>query len=335
MLTFLLALLVTKPQLECAQNIDAASLRIVPSSLQLFEYKSVSFTCEGFKGQRRVRNQKEFIPMCPRDGNASVVACTVEYAFETDSGQYWCESEDGHRSNTVNITVTAGSVILEGPVLPVMEGDAVTLRCRHKNMPYLPADFYKDGHLVGSGDQGQMTIGNVSKSDEGFYSCSTSESGKSAGSPLTVRHIDKSNHQEEVILEGPVLPVMEGDAVTLRCRLRKTVSNHPAEFYKDGIPARSSLTGDMSILSVSASDEGLYSCAISGFGRSTGSRLMVRRPLTGALSSHRLLLLLWIAIIILVVLLLSVIGQLHYIKQTVSAVDQLKTEARMEPYVLS
>ena len=81
----------------------------------------------------------------------------------------------------------------------------------------------------------------------------------------------------DVILEGPVLPVMEGDDVTLSCRSKKTVScNLTADFYKDGLLIGSSSTGNMTIHSVSRSDEGLYRCNISGAGASIESRLTVR-----------------------------------------------------------
>ncbi|KAI3376425.1 hypothetical protein L3Q82_016430 [Scortum barcoo] len=76
-----------------------------------------------------------------------------------DSGVYWCESRDGTTSNTINITVTGGSVILQSPVLPVMEGDDVTLHCKTKTPPSnLPAAFYKDGSLIRPESAGHMTI---------------------------------------------------------------------------------------------------------------------------------------------------------------------------------
>ncbi|XP_029931552.1 uncharacterized protein LOC115376200 [Myripristis murdjan] len=82
----------------------------------------------------------------------------------------------------------AGSVVLESPVLPVTEGSDVTLRCKTKTTPSnLTADFYKNGFLFGNGSTGEMTIHSVSKSDEGFYKCSVSDSGKSPQSWLAVR----------------------------------------------------------------------------------------------------------------------------------------------------
>ncbi|CAK6982420.1 Fc receptor-like protein 5 [Scomber scombrus] len=102
-----------------------------------------------------------------------------------DSGVYWCESREGATSNSINITVTGGSVILQSPVLPVMEGDDVTLHCQTKTSN-LPADFYKDGSLIRTEPAGHMTIHHVSKSDEGLYKCHSSSHGESPSSWISV-----------------------------------------------------------------------------------------------------------------------------------------------------
>ncbi|XP_076737188.1 uncharacterized protein LOC143412403 [Maylandia zebra] len=86
----------------------------------------------------------------------------------------------------VNLTVTGGSVILQSPVLPVMEGDDVTLLCEEKNSFNLPAAFYKDGSLIGNETTGHMTIQHVSRSDEGLYKCDISGHGESPSSWITV-----------------------------------------------------------------------------------------------------------------------------------------------------
>ncbi|XP_039894588.1 low affinity immunoglobulin gamma Fc region receptor II-c-like isoform X3 [Simochromis diagramma] len=104
-----------------------------------------------------------------------------------DSGVYWCESREGPISNMVNLTVTGGSVILQSPVLPVMEGDDVTLLCKTKTTPSnLPAAFFKDGVFIGDEATGHMTIQHVSRSDEGLYKCDISGHGESPSSWITV-----------------------------------------------------------------------------------------------------------------------------------------------------
>ncbi|XP_078132146.1 low affinity immunoglobulin gamma Fc region receptor II-a-like [Sander vitreus] len=171
--------------------VSDAAFRIVPTRLQLFEYESVHFTCEGFNVSAgcRVRTIKELIPKCSNDTVTSTVTCSIDFAFPSDSGEYWCEAGGGKRSNTVNITVTAGSVILESPALPVMEGEAVTLSCRTKLTSFssLITHFYKDGRLIGSSPTGNLTIESVFKSHDGRYKCNISGAGESPESRLAVR----------------------------------------------------------------------------------------------------------------------------------------------------
>ncbi|XP_078020866.1 low affinity immunoglobulin gamma Fc region receptor II-like [Epinephelus lanceolatus] len=170
------------------QNNNAA-FRIVPTRLQLFEFETVSFHCEGLDGStqlRGIRNTVQFISAC--DERMPVLFCTIKRAYLADGGEYWCETEGGERSNSVNISVTAGSVILESPVLPVTEGKNVTLRCRNKTTSSnLTAGFYKDGLLIRSSSTGEMTIHSVSKSNEGLYKCHISGAGGSPESWMAVR----------------------------------------------------------------------------------------------------------------------------------------------------
>ncbi len=95
-------------------------------------------------------------------------------------------ADASHWHKAMPICHSGGHVILDSPVLPVMEGDDVTLSCREKTSSSdLTADFYKDGLLMGSSSTGNMTIHSVSKSDEGFYKCSISGA-ESPDSRLTV-----------------------------------------------------------------------------------------------------------------------------------------------------
>ncbi|XP_078020550.1 uncharacterized protein LOC144459781 isoform X2 [Epinephelus lanceolatus] len=96
-------------------------------------------------------------------------------------------------------------------------------------------------------------------------------------------------------------------------------SNFPADFYKDGRLIERSSTGNMTISSVSKSDEGLYRCHISGAGESPESRLAVtayqeetRPPVS---YSPRVSSLLWMTVtLLLVALLLLLMLRLLYMK---------------------
>ncbi|CAI5660606.1 unnamed protein product [Oreochromis niloticus] len=351
-----------------------ARLTVSPSSSQFFKGDFVSLSCEeddssaGWTLRRNTSKQQK--TQCGADwGRWSGSICNISHIYEWHSGVYWCESREGPISNMVNLTVTGGSVILQSPVLPVMEGDDVTLLCKTKTTPSnLPAAFYKDGSLIRKQPTGHMTIQHVSRSDEGLYKCDISGHGESPSSWITVtvltsalccttnqarltvspsssqffegdvltlsceeddssagwtlrRNTSKRQRTQcgdgwgkpadsscnitmmvphdsgiywcefnqstisnmvnltvtggSVILQSPVLPVMEGDDVTLLCKTKTTPSNLPAAFYKDGSLIRKQPTGHMTIQHVSRSDEGLYKCDISGHGESPSSWITV------------------------------------------------------------
>lgn len=63
----------------------------------------------------------------------------------------------------------AKEVVLIGPVLPVMEGDDITLTCQHKRAPGSNAEFLKDGSKMAS--EGSLILRNVSRAHEGGYTC--------------------------------------------------------------------------------------------------------------------------------------------------------------------
>ncbi|KAL6491005.1 hypothetical protein MHYP_G00013500 [Metynnis hypsauchen] len=80
-----------------------------------------------------------------------------------------------------------------------------------------------------------------------------------------------------VILDSPVHPVTEGDPLTLHCLYRDPKpSNLTAEFYKNGSLLQTQTTGEMTIRTVSKSDEGLYHCKHPEKGESPQSWISVR-----------------------------------------------------------
>lgn len=85
--------------------------------------------------------------------------------------------------------VSAGSVILEAPVLPVTEGNDVTLTCRRRSSTStsnFTACFYKDGIPVAVSSTANMILSSVSTPDTGSYSCKMLEGGESPSTWLTV-----------------------------------------------------------------------------------------------------------------------------------------------------
>ncbi|KAM9424788.1 uncharacterized protein KZ484_004758 isoform 3-T3 [Pholidichthys leucotaenia] len=184
-LTFLISLLsITTSQVH---------LTVSPNSSQFFQRDSVSLSCEdedrpdGWTVRRNTSTETR--AQCGKVwGEAVNTSCKISLIFSFHSGSYWCESSDGSISSSIiNLTVTGGSVILQSPVLPVMEGDDVTLTCKTKTATSnLPADFYKDGSFIRTEPAGHMTIHHVSRSDEGRYKCNMSGHGESPSSWISV-----------------------------------------------------------------------------------------------------------------------------------------------------
>ncbi|XP_015260758.1 PREDICTED: Fc receptor-like protein 4, partial [Cyprinodon variegatus] len=172
---------------------NQAALTVSPSRSQFFKGDSVSLSCEENNSSagwtvwrnttRRTRTQ------CGDGwGRKEGSTCTISYLLPSDSGVYWCWwSREGAASSSIQLTVTGGSVILQSPVLPVMEGDDVTLSCLTKTTPSnLPAAFYKDGSLIRTEPKGHMTLHHVTSSDEGLYRCNISGHGESPSSWIYV-----------------------------------------------------------------------------------------------------------------------------------------------------
>ncbi|XP_047443009.1 sialoadhesin-like [Mugil cephalus] len=175
---------------------EPVSLTVVPDSSQFTEYERLVLSCGGFH-QSQGWNIKRWttggsagpsMSLCGRDwgpGNAS--HCELLTAKQSDSGVYWCESVTRQRSNSVNITIYPDKhVILKSPVLPVMEGNNVTLNCVKKPNSH-EATFYKGDTLIRTEPAGQMIIYNVKPSDEGLYKCHIRGHGESPSSWLFVR----------------------------------------------------------------------------------------------------------------------------------------------------
>lgn len=95
---------------------DAVFLRIHPNRQQHFEYDPVSFHCEGGDGSaqlRGIRSSEEINPECQRKRTSTGFVCTISNIYVADSGEYWCETKGGQRSNSVNITVTGKFIVTE------------------------------------------------------------------------------------------------------------------------------------------------------------------------------------------------------------------------------
>ncbi|XP_041635904.1 Fc receptor-like B isoform X2 [Cheilinus undulatus] len=173
------------------------SVTLSPNRSQFFKRESFSVSCEEDEEEP---GTTWTVMKRTDDGEVSQCAssCSISAAYPaTDSGEYWCGNQHGATSNSFNITVTAGPVVLEIPGLPVTEGDDVVLRCRlqsHTSGWAIYTAFYRDGNIFGGSYTGNITLFKVSTSDEGQYKCGIFGSDKSPESKLTVRGRGSAAH---------------------------------------------------------------------------------------------------------------------------------------------
>ncbi|XP_064870575.1 basement membrane-specific heparan sulfate proteoglycan core protein-like isoform X3 [Oncorhynchus nerka] len=123
------------------------------------------------------------------------------------------------------------------------------------------------------------TITSLDTRYSGVFWCESGSGENSNAVNITVNDGD-------VILESPVHPVTEGDSVTLTCTFRHQGTNPKpkTDFYKDGVLIKNETTGEMTIPTVSKSDEGFYKCK-SDEGESPESWVTVRAVAPGSSTS--------------------------------------------------
>ncbi|XP_023201954.1 high affinity immunoglobulin gamma Fc receptor I-like isoform X2 [Xiphophorus maculatus] len=170
-------------------------LTVSPSRSQFFEGEPVTLICEdenrpdGWTVRRNTTLESR--KRCGDGwGKLNGSTCNISSLYKHETGLYWCESMSGSSSSSssIQLSVSGGSVILQSPVLPVMEGDDVTLSCRAENSTHnLPAAFYKDGSFIGDETTGNKILNSVKKSDEGLYKCNISRHGESPSSRISVK----------------------------------------------------------------------------------------------------------------------------------------------------
>ncbi|XP_025757383.1 uncharacterized protein LOC109194487 isoform X3 [Oreochromis niloticus] len=97
----------------------AATLSIHPSRSVFFYYETVTLSCAvpgSFSSWTVKRNTSTNSSVsCETWGQLNGSSCTIKGVYPSDSGVYWCESDRGECSNTINIRVAKNNIPVTTP----------------------------------------------------------------------------------------------------------------------------------------------------------------------------------------------------------------------------
>ncbi|XP_062849697.1 basement membrane-specific heparan sulfate proteoglycan core protein-like [Trichomycterus rosablanca] len=265
---------------------SSVSLIISPSRTQHFTDESLSLSCVDQSKStewrvRRYTDHQGVLDCSAVSGTDGESTWSISSLNTSHTGVYWCESESGGSSNPVNIIVHGGDVILESPVHPVTEGEALILHCLYrKTKPSnLRADFFKDGSVVQNQTR-EMMIHQVSKSDEGFYHCKYPEGGESPKSWVIIRVCvsllaapHTRGRPKAAVIINPDNHVFIGETVTFTCNIENggRVQNWRYSWNKEGSDQTVSNGQQYRISDVTENHAGKYTCTGTETGGSRSS----------------------------------------------------------------
>ncbi|XP_072314817.1 Fc receptor-like protein 4 [Eucyclogobius newberryi] len=195
-----------------------ASVKVTPDSTQFVLYDRASFSCEdlgpGDWSVWRFGKSGDLSECGSGWGtNSTTSVCELKTLQTFDSGLYWCESKYLGSSDTINITVTGFSVILETPV-HVQEGQDVVLSCRFKpGSQDLNVVFYRDELLLKSGPDPQATV-RFSEDHQGAYTCEHD----GQRSPPVHMYLQEDSSAPVLVLNPDSEQFLEYKSVNLSCQ---------------------------------------------------------------------------------------------------------------------
>ncbi|KAI4881112.1 hypothetical protein NFI96_007777, partial [Prochilodus magdalenae] len=265
-----------------------ATLSVHPES-RLFTGESVTLTCvikaHGGWTYQWYKSKQGGWTAVSQSGSNTVNTLTIRGGAVISGDQYRCRGgrtgrpTSSQNSDSVTLTVEAErpkpELTSSHKGAAALIGNPVVLYCKLDQSTGWKFYWSKQTQNP-ENETPSYTISSVSVSDGGQYRCRAGR-----GDPVYY-----TNHSDAllivvtggvVILESPVHPVPEGDPLTLRCSYRHTKpSNLTAEFYKNGSLLQTQTPGEMTIRTVSKSDEGLYHCKHPERGESPKSWISVR-----------------------------------------------------------
>ncbi|XP_059727380.1 low affinity immunoglobulin gamma Fc region receptor III-like [Haemorhous mexicanus] len=175
----------------------------------------------------------------------------------TESGTYRCDTPGSRRSPPV--TVSNDDLVLQVPVLALLEGDTVTLRCRGwRNRTVTRVSVYREGEkLRGLRGGTKLSLSPLQLHHSGSYRCTGLVGSwvlhESAPVTMTV--------YARLELQVSARELLEGDTVTLRCLRWHDNPVTGVRFYHGDKEVGRPLNGtELSLSPLQLNHSGNYSC---------------------------------------------------------------------------
>ncbi|CAD5112458.1 DgyrCDS1679 [Dimorphilus gyrociliatus] len=202
-------------------------------------------------------------------------------ADNPQEGLYYCTSHN-RKSNSIPVSIEV-AINNESPIFnsipsdkTVIVGETVVFHCSANALKSPTIQWLKDGAVISSNkDTNCLTINNVSYADRGWYTCraSTATDTKDESAELFV-------NSPPFFKESPQdIEVQKASTATITCRV-DGMPTPKVSWYKNGELIQKSdyfkieKTGDLKIIGVMKSDEGIYQCFAENF---VGSRQKAMR----------------------------------------------------------
>ncbi|XP_066196491.1 Fc receptor-like protein 4 isoform X2 [Sylvia atricapilla] len=137
-------------------------------------------------------------------------------------------------------------LLVEPPWMPAVLWDRVTLTCQGSGTAG-DTTWYRNGQRGWREVHNNFTVTKI-----GNYTCDRPGSGRSP--PVRVLN-------DWLVLQVPTWPLLEGDTVTLRCRVRQNMPVTRVQFYHEGEEVRTPLNGtELSLSPLQHKHSGSYRC---------------------------------------------------------------------------
>nr|XP_012624120.1 Fc receptor-like A isoform X1 [Microcebus murinus] len=201
---------------------------------------------------------------------------TKESSCHTDDEDLASQREAGFQakgytfSQPFHLIVSYDWLIIQGPAMPIFEGDSLVLRCQAwQDWPLTQVTFYRDGSALGPpGPNREFSIAVVQQADSGHYHCSAIFRSPGPGSPETASSVAITVQElflAPVLRATPSAELQGGGPVTLSCQTKLPLQRSTARllfsFYKDGRTVRSwGLSSEFQIPAASEEHSGSYWC---------------------------------------------------------------------------